>query len=171
MRVCISSHLGVKCERLIPADEAFPFIGSIFARRRLPCIADSSVLSACCRRPHASPEWRYRAHISGPQRLTDQRWARRHSVEWGQQRSLRGADTVAPPESRRSLPVAPLIRDKRCYGEALAGLRGRSGGGRRKSPAAGKGENTSLFNSSGGAAAETHLDRRNRSPAPALAGA
>ena len=34
----------------------------------------------------------------------------------------------APPESRRSLPVAPLIGDQRCYGEAMGRLRGDYGG-------------------------------------------
>jgi hypothetical protein len=48
MQVCISPHFGVICERLLTADETFPFIGSIFARRRLRCKADSSALSACC---------------------------------------------------------------------------------------------------------------------------
>ena len=48
MQVCISPHFGVICERLLPADEAFPLIGSLLTRRRFRCKADSSVLSACC---------------------------------------------------------------------------------------------------------------------------
>src|ERR1035437_10988533 len=48
MQVCISRHFGVICERLLTADETFPFISSISIRPRLRCKANSSVLSACC---------------------------------------------------------------------------------------------------------------------------
>jgi len=52
------------------------------------------------------------------------------SVEWWEQRPLPPAHTsVAPSEHHRSLPVVPLIRDKRYYGEAPGRPAGRSGAG------------------------------------------
>jgi hypothetical protein len=35
MQLCLSPHFGVIGERLLTADETFPFIGSIFTRRRV----------------------------------------------------------------------------------------------------------------------------------------
>jgi hypothetical protein len=55
------------------------------------------------------------------------------SVEWGEQRPLPPAHTVAAPDPHRSLPVVPLIADKRYYGETPVrlpgGPAGRSGAG------------------------------------------
>ena len=52
------------------------------------------------------------------------------SVECGEQRPLPPAPTsVAAPEPHRSLPVVPLIADKRYYGEAPARPAGGSGAG------------------------------------------
>ena len=50
---------------------------------------------------------------------------RRPSPPW---RPAGAPTSVVPPDPRRSLPVAPLIGDKRCYGEATARLRRGYGG-------------------------------------------
>jgi hypothetical protein len=52
------------------------------------------------------------------------------SVEWWEQRPLPPAHTsVTPSEHHRSLPVVPLIPDKRYYGEAPGRPAGQSGAG------------------------------------------
>src|ERR1039458_8093252 len=114
-------------------------------------------------------------YISRPQRLTDQRQALRCLRSNGGSSILCPADnSVASPEPRRNLAVVPLIADQRYYGEATARLRRCSREGRardgRNSFAAGQGEDTRFFSSLVGAAAEAHLDPKNRSRAPAIAG-
>jgi hypothetical protein len=78
------------------------------------------------------------------------------------------------PDTRRSLAVVPLIGNQRYYGESPASLRRdpREGGVRaeRNSLAAGQEENTRFCGSLVGAAAETHLNPKNRSSAPAFVG-
>src|ERR1035441_2383777 len=72
-------------------------------------------------------------YITGPQRLMDWLRASRLSMKWGAATSPAArrphSPTVASPDTRRSLPVAPLIADKRCYGDSPARLPGRPGAG------------------------------------------
>ena len=59
------------------------------------------------------------------------------SVEWWEQRPLPPAHTsVTPSEHHRSLPVVPLIPDKRYYGEAPGRPAGQSGAGGKGGPEA-----------------------------------
>ena len=62
--------------------------------------------------------------------LAVQRFLRSH-FRWNAWNSVpyRPLITIAAPETRRRLAVAPLIRDKRCYGESPARPAGRSGAG------------------------------------------